>query len=197
MNDFPPISPAEVPSPMTDSIRDTFEQEKDRLLGFINRRVDDWEDAEDILQEVFTQYTRSVDPLEPIENVSAWLFRVARNKITDLYRKSKPETFSSLERKSRGEDDSQAPLSLADILPDTSNHPEAIFLRNLIMESLEEALEELPAEQREVFLLHEFENHSFKEISQLTGVSVNTLLSRKRYAILHLRDRLLELYEEL
>ncbi|MEM7659539.1 MAG: sigma-70 family RNA polymerase sigma factor [Bacteroidota bacterium] len=181
---------------MADSIQETFEQERDRLLGFIRNRVRDIEDAEDILQDVFTQYTRFANPLEPIENASAWLFRVARNRITDWYRKSRAESFSSVES-GRGGDAEGGPLSLAEILPDTANHPESLLLRKVIMETLEEALDELPEAQRQVFVWHELENHSFKEIAAMTEVPVNTLLSRKRYAIQYLRDRLHTLYEEL
>ncbi|MEM7370711.1 MAG: sigma-70 family RNA polymerase sigma factor [Bacteroidota bacterium] len=170
-------------------ILSAFHREKDRLLGFIQQRVPDWEEAEDVLQEVFTRFVDQFGTPEKIENTTAWLFRVARNRITDLYRKQRPDSFSKIEK---GE-----LLSLSEILPDPSTHPEMIYERNMILETLEDALEELPANQREVFVMHEFDGMSFKEIAKETGVSLNTLLSRKRYAILYLRERLYELYEEL
>lgn len=170
-------------------ILSAFHREKDRLLGFIQQRVPDWEEAEDVLQEVFTRFVDQFGSAEKIENTTAWLFRVTRNRITDLYRKQRPDNFSKIEK---GE-----LLSLSEILPDPSTHPELIYDRHMILETLEDALEELPSNQREVFVMHEFDGMSFKEISAVTGISLNTLLSRKRYAILYLRERLYELYEEL
>lgn len=166
-----------------------FTTEKDRLYNFIQQRVPEWEEAEDVLQEVFTRFVDQLASPEPIENATAWLFRVARNRITDLYRKQRPQNFSKMEKGSL--------LSLTEILPDPSSHPELAYQRTLILETLEEALDELPANQREVFVMHEFDGMSFKEIAAATGISVNTLLSRKRYAILYLRDRLQDLYNDL
>ncbi|MCI4670234.1 MAG: RNA polymerase sigma factor [Bacteroidia bacterium] len=186
---------AEVPLGQRQIINNTFENERDRLLAFIRQRVPTVEDAEDILQDVFTQLVDRYDTIESIERVSSWLFSVARNKITDSYRKKKPTNFSQLE-KYQGEKD-EAPLSLLDILPDLSTGPERSYLRNRILEALGVALEKLPEDQREVFVLHEFENKSFKEISKMTGVGVNTLLSRKRYAILALRKSMENIYQEL
>lgn len=176
-------------------IEEVFKNQRGGLLGFIRKRVSKLEDAEDILQDVFYQFVSAYDSIESIDKVSSWLFSVARNKITDKYRKKKPEAWSDIANKS-GRDDSEY-LMLEDILPDFQNTPEDVFARNLIWESIEAALAEMPAEQRQVMLLHEFEDKSFKEISEITGVSVNTLLSRKRYAILFLRKRLQELYNEL
>ena len=185
----------ELPHGQRQIINNTFESERDRLLAFIRQRVPTIEDAEDILQDVFTQLVDRYDTIESIERVSSWLFSVARNKITDSYRKKKPDNFSQLE-KYKGENE-DAPLSLLDILPDLSTGPERAYLRNRILDALGVALEKLPEEQREVFVLHEFENKSFKEISQMTGVGMNTLLSRKRYAILALRKSLENIYQEL
>ncbi|MEL6625671.1 MAG: sigma-70 family RNA polymerase sigma factor [Bacteroidota bacterium] len=185
----------DIPLGQTQLIQQTFQRDRDRLYAFIRQRVPSMEDAEDILQDVFAQLVDRYDTIESIERVSGWLFSVARNKITDSYRKKKPASFSQIEGKSG--DDDEAPLSLTDILPDLSSSPDVQYLRSQILDELEEALEELPEEQREVFVLHEFENKSFKDISQMTGVGVNTLLSRKRYAILSLRKRLENLYQEL
>jgi RNA polymerase sigma factor (sigma-70 family) len=167
-------------------------QERRRLLDFIRRRIPDEADAEDILQDVFYQFTESF-MLEPIEQVSAWLFRAARNRITDLFRKKKSIPFSRTRLPSEEEDKS---LSIQDLLPDPADGPEALYARKIIEAELLEALEELPAEQRETFIMTELEGRSFKEISELTGEGVNTLLSRKRYAVLHLRERLKDLYTE-
>jgi len=186
---------ADIPRGQEQIINSTFENERDRLLAFIRQRVPTLEDAEDILQDVFTQLVDRYDTIESIERVSSWLFSVARNKITDSYRKKKPDNFSQLEK--RGSEEGEAPLSLLDILPDLSSGPERAYLRNRILDALGVALEELPEEQREVFVLHEFENKSFKEISRMTGVGLNTLLSRKRYAILALRKSLEDVYQEL
>ncbi|MEO0900241.1 MAG: sigma-70 family RNA polymerase sigma factor [Bacteroidota bacterium] len=186
---------AELSAGQTHIIRETFDHEKDRLLAFIRKRVPSVEDAEDILQDVFTQLVDRYDTIESIERVSSWLFSVARNKITDSYRKKKPDNFSQLERKSNNGE--SAPLSLLEILPDLNAGPEKAYLRGRILDALDEALDQLPAEQKEVFVLHEFDNKSFKEISAMTGVGLNTLLSRKRYAILALRKSLENIYQEL
>jgi RNA polymerase sigma factor (sigma-70 family) len=159
-----------------------------RLLGFIRQRVNSEADAEDILQDVWYQFSASA---EPIEQVGSWLFKVARNRITDSYRKKKPEFLEDLVPI----DEDQ--LSLNDILPAQDGNPETDFLRSLFWETLERALLELPEEQRQVFVQHELEDISFKSISEKTGVPVNTLISRKRYAVLHLRNRLNDLKSEL
>src|ERR1700743_2126483 len=163
-----------------------------RLLGFIRQRVTNQEDAEDILQDVWYQFTTTVDT-EPIEQVSSWLFTVARNKIIDRYRKRQPE---SLDRLLESPEEEEGP-DLARILLDKSQDPEASSLRNLFWKALQQALEELPEEQRAVFVWNELADLSFTEIAEITGENVNTLLSRKRYAVLHLRERLLTLYNEI
>ena len=161
-----------------------------RLFGFIRQRVNNEADAEDILQDVWYQFSASA---EPIEQVSSWLFTVARNKITDRYRKKKPELLDDIFPP--GEEGSG---SFRDILFDDSpDNPESVYLRNLFWETLEDALEELPEEQRKVFVRHELEDVPFKTISEETGIPVNTLISRKRYAVLHLRSRLEDLRNEL
>jgi RNA polymerase sigma factor (sigma-70 family) len=161
-----------------------------RLMGFIRQRVGSQADAEDILQDVWYQLTTTVDT-EPIEQMSGWLFAVARNKITDRYRKKKPESLDHLLT-----GDGEGP-DLAGILLDNSQNPETSNLRALFWKTLQEALDELPEEQKAVFVWNELNNLSFKEIAELTGEKVNTLISRKRYAVLHLRERLLTLYHEI
>ena len=163
-----------------------------RLLGFIRQRVSNEADAEDILQDVWYQFTTTVDT-EPIEQVSSWLFTVARNKITDRYRKKKPD---SLEDLLKPDDEDDGP-NFSAILFDNSNNPETVYLKNLFWKTLQEALEELPEEQKAVFVWNELEDIPFSEIAELTGEKVNTLISRKRYAVLHLRKQLLELYNEI
>jgi RNA polymerase sigma factor (sigma-70 family) len=167
-------------------------REQSRLGKFIRSRVPDPRDAEDILQEVFYELVEANRLLMPIEHVTGWLFRVARNRITDLFRKKKPESFSDVEI--AGEDDDR--LRLEDLLPSPDAGPAALYARGVLLDELELALEELPEEQREVFVAHEVEGQSFKEIAASTGVSMNTLLSRKRYAVLYLRERLRDIYEE-
>jgi RNA polymerase sigma factor (sigma-70 family) len=161
-----------------------------RLLGFIRQRVNNEADAEDILQDVWYQLTAST---EPIEQVGSWLFTVARNKITDRYRKSKPELLDDI----LPAEDEEGSTGFRDILFDNSNNPETAYLRNLFWETLEQALQELPEEQRYVFVKHELEEIPFKIIAEETGTTVNTLISRKRYAVLHLRNRLEDLRQEL
>ena len=168
-------------------------KERSRLRDFIRRRVPDPSDAEDIVQEVFYELVEANRLLMPIEHVTGWLFRVARNRITDLFRKKKPESFG--DRTVEGEEGEL--LRLEDLLPSRDAGPEALYIRNVLFEELELAIDELPAEQREVFIAHELEGRSFKEMAAETGVSVNTLLSRKRYAVLHLRERLQDIYDEL
>lgn len=172
-------------------ISDVVRQERSRLLNFIRGRVPDPGDAEDVLQDVFYRLVEANRLLMPIEHVTGWLFRVARNRITDLFRKQQPENFSDVVSDESGET-----MSLADLLPSPDAGPEALYAREVLLEELEDALEELPEEQREVFIRHEFEGRSFKELSAESGVSVNTLLSRKRYAVLHLRERLRRVYDE-
>jgi len=167
-------------------------REQSRLRNFIRRRVPDPRDAEDILQDVFYKLVEANRLLMPIEHVTGWLFRVARNRIIDVFRKKKPESFS--EAAVEGEDGEM--LQLEDLLPSLDAGPEALYARNVLLDELELAVEELPEEQREVFVAHELEGRSFKEIAAETGVSVNTLLSRKRYAVLHLRERLQSMYDE-
>lgn len=168
-------------------------EQRSRLGNFIRRRVPDPSDAEDIVQEVFYELVEANRLLMPIEHVTGWLFRVARNRITDLFRKKKPETFSG----AAVEDETGELLRIEDLLPSPDAGPEALYFRGVLLDELELALEELPQEQREVFFAHEIEGRSFKELSAETGVSVNTLLSRKRYAVLHLRERLQNIYDEL
>jgi len=167
-------------------------EERSRLRNFIRRRVPDPRDAEDILQEVFYELVEANRLLMPIEHVTGWLFRVARNRITDLFRKKKPETFSE----AAVEDENGEVLKIEDLLPSPDAGPEALYARHVLLDELELALDELPDEQREVFIAHELEGRSFKEMAAEAGVSVNTLLSRKRYAVLHLRERLQSIYDE-
>jgi RNA polymerase sigma factor (sigma-70 family) len=167
-------------------------EERSRLRNFIRRRVPDPSDAEDIVQEVFYELVEANRLLMPIEHVTGWLFRVARNRITDLFRKKKPEPFS--DAAVEGEDGEL--LRIEDLLPSPDAGPEALYFRNVLLDELELALDELPDEQREVFVAHELEGRSFKEMAAETGASVNTLLSRKRYAVLHLRERLQSIHDE-
>ena len=165
--------------------------EKGRLANFIRRRVPDAGDAEDILQDVFYELVEAYRSMQTIEQVGAWLFRVARNRITDRFRKKKPESFT--DQPVGGEEDS---LSFEDLLPSPDAGPEASYARSVMLEELEDALDELPAEQRDVFLATEFEGNTFKELAEATGISINTLLSRKRYAVQHLRNRMQKVYKE-
>jgi RNA polymerase sigma factor (sigma-70 family) len=173
-----------------------------RLMGFIRQRVNSEADAEDILQDVWYQLTTAVDT-GPIEQISGWLFAVARNRIIDGYRKKKPESLEDLQSGSSGRDPDSArdpdndELNFGSILLDNSRNPETANLRALFWKALQEALDELPEEQRSVFVWHELDGLSFKEIAELTGENVNTLISRKRYAVVHLRERLLDLYREI
>ncbi len=173
-------------------ISEVVTREQSRLRNFIRRRVPDPRDAEDILQEVFYELVEANRLLMPIQHVTGWLFRVARNRITDLFRKKKPVSFS--DSAVAGEDD-EIPR-LEDLLPSPDAGPDAIYARGVLLNELESAVDELPQEQREVFVAHELEGRSFKEMAAETGVSVNTLLSRKRYAVLHLRERLQSIYDE-
>jgi RNA polymerase sigma factor (sigma-70 family) len=173
-------------------ISDVVKREQSRLLNFIRRRVPDPLDAEDILQEVFYELVEANRLLMPIDHVTGWLFRVARNRIVDLFRKKKPDSFSD----SAVADENDELMTFEDMLPSPDAGPEALYVRTVLLEELELAIDELAEEQREVFVAHEFEGRSFKEIAAATGVSVNTLLSRKRYAVLHLRRRLQGIYDE-
>jgi RNA polymerase sigma factor (sigma-70 family) len=166
--------------------------ERSRLRNFIRRRVPDPADAEDIVQEVFYKLVQANRLLMPIDHVTGWLFRVARNQITDLFRKRREGTFS--DTSVDGEDGEV--LQIEDLLPSPDAGPEALYVRNLLLDELELALDELPVEQRTVFVAHELEGRSFKELSAESGVNVNTLLSRKRYAVLHLREHLQSIYDE-
>jgi RNA polymerase sigma factor (sigma-70 family) len=173
-------------------ISEVVKQEQSRLRNFIRRRVPDPRDAEDILQEVFYELVEANRLLMPIEHVTGWLFRVARNRITDLFREKTPESFSHAALA----DDEEELLHLEDLLPSPDAGPDALYARSVLLDELEFALDELPDEQREVFVGHELEGRSFKQMAAETGVSVNTLLSRKRYAVLHLRERLRSIYDE-
>jgi RNA polymerase sigma factor (sigma-70 family) len=173
-------------------ISDVIAEERSRLRNFIRKRVANDADVEDLLQEVFYELVEANRLLMPIEHVTGWLFRVARSRITDLWRKKRPENFSDAAL----EDEDGELLQLEDLLPSPAAGPEALYVRNVLLEELEFALDELPDEQREVFVAHELEGRSFKELSRESGVSVNTLLSRKRYAVLHLRERLQSIYDE-
>ena len=171
-------------------IAETVERERSRLRNFIRRRVPDSEDAEDILQDVFSELVEAYRLMKPIEQVGAWLFRVARNRIIDRFRKRREEPSSQ-----QVADDGEV-LMLEDLLPSPAAGPDAEYARSVLLEELEDALDELPPEQRAVFVAHEIEGRSFRELAAETGVSVNTLLSRKHYAVLHLRERLRAIYNE-
>jgi RNA polymerase sigma factor (sigma-70 family) len=174
-------------------ISEAINREYARLRNFIRKRVADQADAEDILQEVFYELIEAYRMMKPVEQVTAWLFRVARNRITDLFR-SKQRTASRSEPLPIAEDGTE--LQLDDLLPSPDAGPEAAYVRGVLLEELEAAVDELPAEQREVFIAHELMGYSFNEIAQQTGVGVNTLLSRKHYAVVQLRRRLQAIYEE-
>jgi RNA polymerase sigma factor (sigma-70 family) len=167
-------------------------EEGARLRNFIRRRVPNEADVEDLLQDVFYELVEANRLLMPIEHVTAWLYRVARNRIIDLFRKKRPEPLSDMAMEGK---DGEL-LRIEDLLPSPDAEPEALYFRHELLDELEVALEELPDEQREVFVAHEIEGRSFKEMAAEDGVSVNTLLSRKRYAVLHLRERLRGAYDE-
>jgi RNA polymerase sigma factor (sigma-70 family) len=184
-----------IPWPMAEQdqrISEVVNREQSRLRNFIRRRVPDPRDAEDILQDVFYELVEANRLLMPIEHLTGWLFRVARNRITDLFRKKKPESFSDAAFTNEDEE----LLRLEDLLPSPDAGPEALYARHVLLDELELALDELPDEQREVFVAHELEGRSFKEMVAETGASINTLLSRKHYAVLHLRERLQSIYDE-
>jgi len=174
----------------------TFLREKDKLLGFIRNRVSSLEEAEDILQDVFYQFVAGYDTIESIDRVTSWLFSVARNKIIDRYRRDAARPKRADIGLHAGMDE-EAPLTLQDILPDLGNTPEDAYIRDMIWEAIMDALDDLPADQRQIFVLNEIEERGFREIAEETGVSINTLLSRKRYAILALRKKLQGLYNDI
>jgi RNA polymerase sigma factor (sigma-70 family) len=171
-----------------------FRSERKRLFDFIRRRVRTEADAEDILADVFYQMIASYSVTEPIEKMTSWLLTVVRNKIIDWYRKRKPESLR--QRADESALPQNLPLNLEDILFDPGQNPDVLYARSLVWTELADALEDLPDEQRDVFVMHELEGKSFKEIAELTGEPVNTLLSRKRYAVLYLREALQELYDD-
>ena len=173
-------------------ISDAFKEQGSRLRNFIRRRVSNEADVEDVLQDVFYELVEANRLLMPIDYVTGWLFRVARNRITDLFRKKRPENFSD----ATIADEEGELQRFEDLLPSPDAGPDALYVRNLLLDELESALDELPEEQREVFIAHEIKGRSFKELSAESGVNVNTLLARKRYAVLHLRERLQSIYEE-
>src|SRR5213080_2592955 len=184
------------PWPMAEQdqrISEVVKREQSRLRSFIRRRVPDPADVEDIVQDVFYKLVEANRLLMPIDHVTGWLFRVARNRITDLFRKRREESFGegAIENENDGD-----MLRFEDLLPSADAGPDAVYLRSLLLDELELALDELPDEQREVFVAHELEGRSFKELSAESGVNVNTLLSRKRYAVLHLRERLQSIHDE-
>jgi RNA polymerase sigma factor (sigma-70 family) len=173
-------------------ISEAIERERPRLRNFIRKRVADQSDVEDILQEVFYELVEVYRMMKPVEQVTGWLFRVARNRITDLFRSKKRE--ASGEPAVKIEDGEE--LQWEDLLPSPGAGPEAAYARSVLLDEMDAALDELPEEQREVFVAHEFLGYSFKELAEQTGVSVNTLLSRKRYAVVHLRERLQTIYDD-
>lgn len=169
---------------------ETFRKERKRLFDFIRRRVRTEEDAEDILSDVFYQLMSNESVSAPIEKMTSWLFTVARNKIIDWYRKKRPGSLP------KSEDNPSLPINLEDILYDPTQNPDQVYARSIVWTELADALDELPDEQKEVFVMHELEGKSFKEIQEITGEPINTLLSRKRYAVLYLRETLQEMYNE-
>src|SRR5271156_498569 len=176
-------------------ISEAIEREQSRLRNFIRRRVADRDDAEDVLQDVFYELVEAYRAMEPVEQVTAWMFRVARNRIIDLFRKKKREASRNELAPTTIAEDREV-LQLEELLPSPDAGPEALYARGVLLEEMEAALDELPDEQREVFIAHELLGHSFKEIAAQTGVSVNTLLSRKHYAVLYLRERLQAIHDE-
>jgi len=172
------------------SIETAIQDKREGLFNFILKRVSNRADAEDLLQDVMYQLLAGYSIAEPIENLTAWLYTVARNRIIDWYRKRRPQSATDLIGEGHG------PLDLADLLSDPSYEPDTLYHRSIVWTALADALDELPSDQRNVFVQHELEGRSFKQIAEITGEPLNTLLSRKRYAVLYLRERLNELYEE-
>jgi RNA polymerase sigma factor (sigma-70 family) len=168
------------------------DREQSRLRNFIHRRIANPQDAEDILQDVFYELVEAYRMMKPVEQVTAWLFRVARNRIADVFRRKKREALSN----GPAINEEGETLPWEDLLPSPDAGPHAALARNVLLEELDAALDELPDEQREVFIAHELMGYSFKELAAQTGVSVNTLLSRKHYAVAHLRRRLQAIYDE-
>jgi len=173
-------------------ISEVIAEQGSRLRSFIRRRVPNEADVEDLLQEVYFELLEAGRLLKPIDYVTGWLFRVARNRITDFFRKKRPESFAE----AAVENEQGELLEIEEVLPSPDAGPEALYIRGVLLDQLKSALAELPTDQREIFLAHEMEGRSFKELSAETGVSVNTLLSRKRYAVLHLRARLQSIHDE-
>jgi RNA polymerase sigma factor (sigma-70 family) len=187
-------------------ISDVVKRERSRLRNFIRRRVPDPRDAEDILQDVFYELVEANRLLMPIDHVTGWLFRVARNRITDLFRRNKPQRFSATALPAKAfavaatvddDDEDAGRLPWEELLPSPDAGPDALYARSVLLDELERAVDALPEDQRDVFVAHELEGRSFKEMAAETGVSMNTLLSRKRYAVLRLRERLQRIYNEL
>jgi RNA polymerase sigma factor (sigma-70 family) len=175
----------------SEKIGNVYKVERSKLLGYIRSRVPDKVEAEDILQDVFYQLTVGFNDIRRIETLTAWLYKVADNRITDLFRKKRPVR---IDYKDNAKNDDEGPLSLEEILPSLGSEPEDEDIKEMIWETIEDTLAELPREQREVFIASEFEDKSFREISEKTGIGINTLISRKRYAVLALREKLNELY---
>lgn len=167
-----------------------------RLRNFIRKRVADDADAEDILQEVFYEFVQTYRLMKPIEQAGAWLFRVARNRIIDRFRKRRHDPLEDSLQSERAINSEGERLALDDFLPSPDAGPEAIYMRTLLIDALEDAIDELPDEQRAVFIAHEVEGRSFKEMAEETGININTLLARKRYAVQHLRGHLQSIYNE-
>ena len=176
-------------------IAETIERERGRLRNFLRKRLPDREDVEDVLQDVFYELVAAYRLMKPIEEASAWLFRVTRNKIIDRFRRKRADSMNA-PAPNRDRDEGGDIDSLEDLLPSPDAGPEAAYTRSVLLDEIEAALEELPAEQRFVFVAHELEGRSFRDLASETGVGVNTLLSRKRYAVLHLRRRLQKIYDD-
>jgi RNA polymerase sigma factor (sigma-70 family) len=194
------MEPPRTPNPMVErdsEITATVVRERARLGNFIRQRVRDPGDAEDILQDVFFEFVEAYRLPAPIEQASAWLFHVARNRIIDRFRKKKELPIADMAGSSDSADDADSEYRLDLALPSQDAGPEAVYARSVLLKSLQNALDELPPEQREVFVAHELDGQSFKELAAASGVGVNTLLARKRYAVLHLRARLQTVYDEL
>ena len=187
--------PLSMSDTQNESIKQVIVKERKRLLDFIRKRVPTQEDAEDVLQDVFYELVNTYRLMKPVEQMASWLFTVARNKITDRYRKRKPDSLEDHFAIRAGDDGDR--MDISDFLPSGTNSPETEMMREAIMQGLVQALDELPKEQREVFIMHELEDKSYQEIAEITGANVNTLLSRKRYAVLYLRERLQNLYADL
>jgi RNA polymerase sigma factor (sigma-70 family) len=185
---------SEIAAEQDQRIATAVEAQQAKLKNFIRRRVPDARDVEDILQDVFYELVEAYRVMKPIEHVGAWLFRVARNRITDLFRKKRPESLSGAVA---AENEDGESLLLEELLPSTDAGPEAAYARQVLIEELDAALEELPEDQRQAFVAHEIEGRSFQELAQETGLNVNTLVLRKHYAVKHLRERLDAIYEEL